>query len=504
VWTTQVEDLLLVGLIAFLGTLVCIPIFRATAVHFGLTDAPDGRRKLQRRPIPVSGGLAILTTLALVVGFSPLIVSSDSIILDLVSVRWLMPLAIATAVLGIVGLIDDAIGLRGRHKLLGQLVAIVIVLSPGDVGIEAVTVLGNRVELGVFGIAFTTFWLLGAINALNLIDGMDGLLGSIALTTCITFGLIAVITSNLVVAVVAIALAGALIAFLCFNLPPAKIYLGDCGSMTIGLILGTLAVHGSLKGPAAVTLAIPLIALILPIFDTLAAIIRRKLTGRSIYTTDRGHLHHRLLSSGLSRPQILGMVFLFGIITATGSIASIITRVEIYAWISGGIVVISLLATRLFGVAEVNLIRERFRSYFTRLRSRRHDEQYLEVQLQGTVDWNDLWEELTLQANAMKLHSVWLDVNAPALHENYHARWDRRYVLMDELEQWRAELPLFLDDRPIGRLIAVGQRDQQPLWEKLARLTELIDLTENRVAHLTADRLERIPKKHATATVAIA
>src|SRR5439155_8367461 len=140
--------------------------------------------------------------------------------------------------------------------------------------------------------------LLGAINSLNLIDGMDGLLGSVGLILSLALAVMAALAGHWGAAAVAVALAGALLGFLPFNLPPASVFLGDSGSMLVGLVLGTLAIQSSLKAPATIALATPVALLILPIFDTTVAILLRTMTGRSLYTTDRGHLLHRLLRFG--------------------------------------------------------------------------------------------------------------------------------------------------------------------------------------------------------------
>src|SRR5437868_2212657 len=147
----------------------------------------------------------------------------------------------------------------------------------------------------------TLFLLLGAIGSLNLIDGMDGLLSTVGVLVSLAVAGMAVMGGHWLAACAAVALAGALLGFLRYNFPPATIFLGDSGSMLIGLVLGVLAIKSALKTPTTVALMAPAVLLTIPIFDTFAAILRRKLTGRSIYSTDRGHLHHCLLSRGLSR-----------------------------------------------------------------------------------------------------------------------------------------------------------------------------------------------------------
>src|SRR5262245_32497924 len=165
------------------------PIVRSVALRFGLVDVPDGRRKMHAHPIPVAGGVAVLITSVLMLGalfvfqdfIRPLLKTDaarggfDAV----VTVRpELIGLAIAAAIIGLVGVADDIFGLRGRHKVFGQLLAVSVVIYSG-VRINAVTLFDRPLDLGLWSIPITAFWLLGAINALNLIDGLDGLLGSV-------------------------------------------------------------------------------------------------------------------------------------------------------------------------------------------------------------------------------------------------------------------------------------------------------------------------------------
>src|SRR5262249_30794060 len=146
---------------------------------------------------------------------------------------------------------------------------------------------------------------------------------------------------------VSLALFGALAATLCFNFPPATIFLGDSGSMLIGLLIGTMGIAGSIKGPATVALAAPLVLMTLPIMDTTAAIIRRKLTGRTLYAADRAHLHHCLLKDGRSTRGVLLLVGGFSLCTVTGVIVSVARNNELYAIVSAIVVVGALILTRL-------------------------------------------------------------------------------------------------------------------------------------------------------------
>jgi UDP-GlcNAc:undecaprenyl-phosphate GlcNAc-1-phosphate transferase len=481
----EFPTMLIVFGVAVASSLVFTPMLRASARRWGLVDAPDGRRKHQKQAIPLAGGLSVLAASLFSLGL--LFVIQSPLSETLVTDPRMMPLLGAVLILALIGVVDDAKGLRGRHKLVGQLFAIGLLLTTGEIRIQQLELFGAVIDLGPFGSIFAVLWLLGCINAINLIDGMDGLLGSIGVLICLTIAVISGISGQWFIAVVAIALAGSLIGFLCYNMPPASVYLGDCGSMVIGLVIGTLSMLSSTKGPTAVTLAVPIALLILPFFDTFAAIARRKLTGRSIYTTDRGHLHH-CLQRHMNRPAILMLVIGFGLLTAMGAIATTIWRNDLYAILAAIAVVSALVLTRLFGHAEMHLIKERFIASLAAFRhghsaDRRHE---LEVQLQGNANWNLVWDQLTQRADDLNLRTLCLDVNAPQLHENYHARWDRFGGIQDDPAQWRTDLPLFLHGQVIGRLVAVGVRDRKSISEKLGCLIEMMEHAERGVSQVTA------------------
>ena len=185
------------------------------------------------------------------------------------------------------GLVDDRFGLRGRQKLAGQIVAAGILIASGVV-INRISLFGVEVELGLLAIPVTVLWLTGAINALNLLDGMDGMATVIGLILSLAICALAIMTNHMAVAVAALVFSVRCSASCSFNLAPAKIYLGDAGSMLIGIVVGCLSMRASVKGAGTVLLAAPLAVMTIPILDSLAAILRRRLAGQSIYAPDRG------------------------------------------------------------------------------------------------------------------------------------------------------------------------------------------------------------------------
>ncbi len=444
----------------FTASLACClaltPVVRTLAQRYGLVDRPDGRRKLQAQAVPLGGGLAIL--LATVTGLSTAALYPPLREEIVAQAPLLIGLGMAALVIAAVGLADDACGLRGRHKVLGQVAAVAIVISCGVV-IRAVHVFGAEFNLGLLAFPITVFFLLGAVNSLNLLDGMDGMLSCIGLMVCLALAVIAALLGHWPAACIAAALAGALLGFLRCNCPPASIFMGDCGSMVVGLVIGVVAIQGSLKGPATVILAAPLALLTLPIFDTLAAIVRRKLSGRSIYVSDCGHLHHCLLRSGLSTPHVLCCVLALSLLTFLGAVASVAWHAEWAAFVSALAVFHILIATRLFGHAEYELLRKRLAAQLFRGPAD-GEPRRLEVRIQGSADWPRLWHDFTAWAADLGLKSLCLDINAPALHEAYLGRWEREADEPDDENVWRAQFPLKAGGHNLGRLEVVGRRDE--------------------------------------------
>jgi UDP-GlcNAc:undecaprenyl-phosphate GlcNAc-1-phosphate transferase len=468
-----------------LGTLALVPPLRALARRWDLVDRPDGRRKLHGDAVPLSGGLTVLAVSVAVLGLAAV---AHGPLGDALAAKatGLVGLLFGAVTICAVGVADDFRRLRVRHKLLGQAVAVAIVLASG-VRIETVRLFDWHLDLGPLALPFTLFWLLGAVNALNLLDGMDGLLGTVGAIISLALGAMALMQGDVATAAVAVALGGALAGFLRYNLPPASIFLGDCGSMLIGLVVGVLAVQSSLKGPATVALAAPTALLTIPIFDTAAAIVRRKLTGRSVYCTDRGHLHHCLLRRGLSIRSALLVVSGLCLVTVLGVLGSVAWNNEALALLSAGAVVATLVLTRLFGHAELLLLRKQLTavaaSFLTRNGGAARE---VAVRLQGSADWGELWARLTRCAARIDLQSARLDVNAPAIQEGYHAVWSRDGVRGDDDGQglWRAEIPLAACGQTVGRVEVAGRRDGACVSAKIAELARLVAEIEEAVASL--------------------
>lgn len=477
-------QLLILFTVGLLCAIALTPPMMRLAFKVGLLDYPDGTRKLHARPTPVAGGPIILasTTIAIFFGWFLGGVTSRILPEQLASHLGLLT---AGALICTLGVLDDFGRLRARYKLLGQCIIVAIVIATGT-KVDRITFHeGYTIELGIFGTLFTAFWLLGAINSLNLLDGMDGLLSTIGLITSLAFAGVAYLNEAWAPACVGACLAGTLLGFLRFNFPPAKIFLGDSGSMLLGLTIGILGIQSSMKEIATVSLAAPLALLILPIFDTLAAIVRRKLTGRSIYDVDRGHLHHRMSSSGFSNISVLGMVAALCLLTTCGALLASYLRNGAWALLSAIMVVLILIATRLFGGVELTLIRKRLVNSVFSVFSQRSQGQVREmsIQLQGSANWQDLWNRLTAWAFEHRLISISLDVNAPAWHEGYHGHWKQHDKGIQDKELWQFSLPLCIKSTIVGKMEIQGSICR-PFADVLAQISAMIQEVEKVLADI--------------------
>ncbi len=461
---------------AFLFAVVLTPLVRKIAFSTGLVDAPDGHRKLHGRTVALGGGVAVFLSMGLSLTIAG-VIGSRWIDIGNADRAFLASIAGASAFLVIVGLLDDRFEIRGRQKFLAQIAAVGCVSILGGLRIDRIEILGFQVEMGVASIPFTMFWLLGAINALNLIDGVDGLATTIGIVFSVALSILATMNSFAVDGVCALAMAGSLAGFLIYNLPPAKIFLGDAGSMLIGLVLGVLAIRCSLKGPATVALAAPTAIWAVLIFDVGMAILRRKLTGRSLYTTDRGHLHHVLQKHGFSGLGIVFFVGLMCVVCCAGALFSVYSKNEMFALIAVGLVLGTLIATRYFGYSECRLLAQKVlgvTASFVRLPNRpKRAPQPVKSRFHGKREWDLLWEALLEMAEKFDLSSVRLNVSAPSIGEEYHATWERKHP-PHASRVWTSEVPLFAGVISVGRLSVAGAATDESGFGYLAEFLDAL------------------------------
>lgn len=288
--------LLVVLAAAVVASLYLTPLIVRAASRWELYDVPLDARRLHTTPIPRLGGVAVFTAMA--VGL--LVAVFFGLGLSPVQHRFFIGILLGASVVFAVGIWDDLRGLPPMGKLVAQGVAATIVFAFGF-RIEVLSIgTGSDLPLGAWALPLTIVWVVGVTNAFNLIDGLDGLATGIAIVALVTTLAVASVLGNVEVVIVCVALLGALLGFLRYNFSPARIFLGDSGSLFVGFMLAVLSVHGSLKSTTAVLAIVPLFALAIPLLDTLLAILRRWLRGVPLSGADARHIHHRLLDLGLT------------------------------------------------------------------------------------------------------------------------------------------------------------------------------------------------------------
>lgn len=293
------------GLIA---SLIITPMAIKAAHKVGAVDMPDAR-KVHQGAMPRMGGVAIYGGFligALLLG---------------VYTRQLFSLLLAGTIVFGAGLYDDIKGISPRKKLLVQIIAAMVLVSSG-VYVKFVTnpFSGGMIDLGVFGMPLTILWLVGMSNAINLIDGLDGLSSGISTIASLTIAVVCYTRGDYLTCVLAAILAASALGFLRYNFHPAKTFMGDCGSLFLGFMLGALAVMGFSKGATLISLFSPLLIMGIPICDTCFAIIRRLFQKKPIFQADKGHLHHCLLSYGLSHSQTVLVIYAVSLLMGVSAV----------------------------------------------------------------------------------------------------------------------------------------------------------------------------------------
>lgn len=289
---------------AFIIALILTPIIRDISRSFNIVDRP-GQRKVHAYPMPRVGGIAI----AIAYGVSLISFSGPAVAGSIHPALKIIP---GAAMVFFLGLIDDFFSLKPVVKLAGLIAAASVVffsgISLGDIARHTMPVSLDYL--------LTVFWLLLTSNALNLVDGLDGLCAGMGLMATLALFSAALLHGNHPLAYVTFPLAGALLGFLCYNVAPATVFLGDSGALLIGFLLGCYGMLWTQKASTLLSMLVPLLALSIPLLDVSLSVIRRFLRNQPIFSADRGHIHHRLLDRGLSARQAVWVLYLFAALAA--------------------------------------------------------------------------------------------------------------------------------------------------------------------------------------------
>lgn len=343
-------DIAIAFLLAFITTFVVTPHTMRLAKKVGAIDIPNDRR-VNKKPMPRLGGLAVIAGFVVSIIYLFITTSIEGKLNLFGEENYYLKMIgffLGVLVLGLVCYIDDVRGVPSWVKLTAQIVASIIVVACG-IRIENISIpfTEGKIIMGdIFSYIITVCWIVGITNAINLIDGLDGLSSGVTLISCLSLLMVFALNSSPLIAIVLItALAGALVGFLPFNFSPAKTFIGDTGSNFMGFALAIISILGVAKTYTALVLIAPIIILAMPIFDTLFAIFRRLIKGKSIkavFKPDKGHLHHKLMAKGYTQKQ--AVLIMYGITAILGMFAVILLESGIWKALSFAILIIAIVA----------------------------------------------------------------------------------------------------------------------------------------------------------------
>ena len=337
----------IIGFIAaFIFSVIMVPLVRKMCLAQGFFDQP-GERKIHKAPIPRLGGVAIwfgtilsLITVVILQGQYPFGNSLSAILAG-------------GTVMFLLGIVDDTYGLSAKFKFFVQIGAALIAFLLGvQINFINLPFIDTNIMLGLWSLPITILWIVGLSNAFNFIDGVDGLAGTLGMTGAITLGILALMATpaHTTCTLLCFILAGAIMGFLVFNFNPARIFMGDSGSLFMGFLLASLSVVGVMKS-ATFTIFLPVFVLVVPIFDMCFATVRRLLKGKSPFSPDAEHLHHKLLRAGLSHNKTV--MALLAATVAAGFVATyLVGAIKLY------FIAVLILSAILFLLTIISKIRK--------------------------------------------------------------------------------------------------------------------------------------------------
>lgn len=331
----------LMAITSFLVSLILVPICKKVSVHVNALDIPN-KRKVHTKPMPRLGGLAIF--LSFLINY--MIFGQPT--------TQMLSIIIASFIIILFGIVDDINPLKARYKLIGQLIASIIIVFYGGIVLKDAYIFNYYLDFGGLAPYVTIFFILACINIINLIDGLDGLAGGISSIYFLTIAIMAILTNRIggLDIILSIIMLGATLGFLVFNFPPASIFMGDTGSQFLGFMIAIISLLG-FKNITFKSFLIPLIILAIPIFDTLFAILRRTLKGEPIGSPDKEHFHHQLLKLKFSTKTSIVLIYLINLAFAAVSIFITIGDNKIASYIY-----IALIVLLLFVVIRTDILFE--------------------------------------------------------------------------------------------------------------------------------------------------
>ncbi len=351
VYFAQFKTYYVLFILAALVSALITPLYVLLANRVGLVDHPVGRKQ-HERPTATMGGLVVF---AVVFAGALVTLRLDNLVGEMLraKVYFIYGLIACTACMLLLGMVDDRHAIKPRIKLLVQVVVALAAIGLGF-RIEAVTVPWyDSVPLPpVVGIILSLLWIVGITNAVNLSDGLDGLAAGICLLASAVNAVVAIYLGNHYMTVMMVLLAGALLGFLRWNFHPARVFLGDTGSLALGMYLALASLHSAQKAHTVVLILIPLFALGYPIFDTLLAIARRMARGQPLFASDRDHIHHRLVRRGGSPSAAAFLIYVASFLVSLLCIAAMTANYFVLGLGVAGVMLMALFSARVLGYLE--------------------------------------------------------------------------------------------------------------------------------------------------------
>ena len=454
---SQVKTYLTVYFGTVLMAMFLVPIVSRVAKKYRFVDDP-GPRKVHDKPIPRIGGIALFASTLSLMAFVFFLDSRVSGYLNRMGPEFLV-LLITGSFIFVVGLIDDLYSWPGYIKLSCIVVASLAICASGAT-LNSISV-GSwfEIETGWAAWPLTLLWIATITVCMNFVDGLDGLAAGIALIVCVTIALTAFLTGQIAMVLLMLALLGSVTGFLFFNFYPAKIFMGDCGSMFLGFMIGAGSIVCQAKSSTFIGLALPFLALGVPILDTGIAVIRRRIVERrSIFSSDRNHLHHRLLALGLHQRSVVIVIYaLTGISASLGVLMLTAEDGWALSLFAIGILLLLVVFGGLHGgrFYEIIMALKRNRSIVQETKTARHDFEIAELTMRNATTFRAWWETLSEMARQMHFESLGI----------WHCR-DNRYVMT---QAWGTPESLFAAGKTM-KLTLPFHRNGATEWEIRARI----------------------------------
>ena len=474
---------------------------RVGAHRLGLVDRPDNYRKLHKRPVPRLGGVGIFFAFFLPLAFLFFFYRnqvSDLLLLHPRPVQMAGLFGGSLLAIG-VGFVDDLCNIRARWKLVFQILAATVAWYTG-LSIDVVSnPFGNTpITLGFFSFPVTVLWFVMCMNAVNLMDGLDGLAAGVCLFVSLTLFLVSLHFRNVLAMLLMSCFSGAVFGFLLFNFYPAKIFLGDSGSMLLGFLVGALSLIGSTrKAETAIALLIPVVALGVPIFDTSLTILRRWYKKFPIGSPDRQHIHHVLLSMGYSHPRAVLTLYVTTMVLGGAALLITVERSEVTILVLGSLALIAFVCVRVLGNVRLEDVVSRLTQAQTRKRTTtnaRISVEHAIHEMRAALTAGGLWEACSAAFKDMNLARATLTLPRESGSEPEVMTWLGTNSIPapdpgKQSDTWSGTLSVRRNERDYGALeIALKVSGTTPI----AEIPEYMDLLRYELAK-NLDRLAAGP-----------